>query len=134
MYLKNKYRHAVTIMLDIMCHSETHSLPLRVSDMADKHAISISYIENLFVSLVNAALVKGMRGPNGGYTLGKAPHQITVAEIVRAVSAPNKFNDCGKADCRHGVCIENFLWENTKQEIDLYLSHITLSDLVASKL
>jgi Rrf2 family iron-sulfur cluster assembly transcriptional regulator len=130
MYLTNKSYHAVTVMVDIMLHSQNQSVPVRVSEIVGRQPISVSYIENLFIYLVKASLVKGIRGPNGGYVLKKMPDQITIADIIRATSKPLKDGYCGKEDCNHSNCITAYLWEGLGQETDVYLSKLTLADLI----
>lgn len=81
MYLTKKSHHAVTVMLDVMLHSQNQAY-VRLADIAQRHPISISYLELLFTFLVKASLVKGERGPRGGYKLGRLPEYIHVADIM----------------------------------------------------
>ncbi|MEN9757922.1 MAG: hypothetical protein RL755_2109 [Pseudomonadota bacterium] len=130
MYLTNKSYHAVTVMVDIMLHSQNQSVPVRVSEIVNRQSISVSYIESLFSCLVKASLVKGIRGPNGGYVLRAMPNQITIAEIIRAASKPLKKQYCGKENCNHSTCITGYFWEGLGQETEAYLSKLTLADLI----
>mgnify|MGYP006277270113 CR=1 FL=1 len=133
MYLTNKAQHSVTIMLDIMLHSENHSVPVRILDITNRHSITISYASGVLVHLVQAGLVRGKRGPHGGYKLNKSPNQITIMDIIYAAQSPIKLKDCGKMDCLHSTCVGNYLWTGMILQAETYLSKITLADVLSEK-
>ncbi|MGZ8187939.1 MAG: Rrf2 family transcriptional regulator, partial [Methylosarcina sp.] len=71
MRLTTKGRYAVTAMLDLAFHSQ--KIPITLTEVATRQTISLSYLEQLFARLRRAGMVKGVRGPGGGYKLaGKA--------------------------------------------------------------
>jgi Rrf2 family iron-sulfur cluster assembly transcriptional regulator len=59
--------------------------PVPLSDLAVRHGISLSYLEQVFAKLRQHGLVESTRGPGGGYTLGFRGDAITVADIVMAI-------------------------------------------------
>jgi len=132
MYLTKRSHHAVTVMLDVMLHSQNETF-VRLSDIAQRHPISVSYLELLFTFLVKASLVKGERGPRGGYKLGRSPNEIPVAEIIRTVDRQMNLEQCANDDCQHSLCISNALWASLGAEIESYLSNVTLADLAIKK-
>ena len=69
MRLTTKGRYAVTAMLDLSIHS-THG-PVNLSDISRRQDISLSYLEQLFSKLRKRNLVNSVRGPGGGYRLGR---------------------------------------------------------------
>lgn len=69
MRLTSKGRYAVTAMLDVALNSETGPVPL--ADISERQGISLSYLEQLFSRLRKNGLVSSVRGPGGGYLLGK---------------------------------------------------------------
>ena len=133
MRLNAKSRYAVTALLDLAIHSKNQRVTL--ADIADRHVISLSYLEQLFSRLRKAELVKGMRGPGGGYLLAKSENDITIAAIIEGVNEPISVRECnGEENCFHGgQCLAHDLWEDLDQEISSYLSSITLADLIAQK-
>ncbi len=133
MYLTKRSHHAVTVMLDVMLHGQNEAF-VRLSDIAQRHPISVSYLELLFTFLVKASLVKGERGPRGGYKLGRSPDEILVAEIIRTVDRKMNLEQCANHDCQHSLCISNGLWESLEAEIESYLSNVTLADLAIKKI
>ena len=133
MRLNAKSRYAVTALLDLAIHSKNQRVTL--ADIAERHVISLSYLEQLFSRLRKAELVKGIRGPGGGYLLAKAAHDITIAAIIDGVNEAISVRECnGEENCFHGNrCLVHDLWEDLDQEISSYLSSITLADLIAQK-
>mgnify|MGYP000377888985 CR=1 FL=1 len=76
MRLTSKGRYAVTAMLDVALNSEAGPVPL--ADISERQGISLSYLEQLFSRLRKNGLVSSVRGPGGGYLLGKDASSIAV--------------------------------------------------------
>ena len=133
MRLTTKGRYAVTAMLDLSIHS-THG-PVNLSDISRRQDISLSYLEQLFSKLRKRNLVNSVRGPGGGYRLGRSDDAIHVAEIIDAVSESLDTTKCrGKGDCQQGeTCLTHHLWQDLSDQIHDFLSNITLADLVAKR-
>jgi Rrf2 family transcriptional regulator, iron-sulfur cluster assembly transcription factor len=130
MRLTTKGRYAVTAMLDLALHSEKG--PVSLADISERQGISLSYLEQLFARLRRFNLVKSVRGPGGGYQLMKEIGDISVAQVVDAVDESLDATRCeGKGDCHQGeVCLTHHLWEDLSKQIHVFLSGISLADLV----
>jgi Rrf2 family iron-sulfur cluster assembly transcriptional regulator len=133
MRLTTKGRYAVTAMLDLSVNA--HSGPVNLSDISRRQDISLSYLEQLFAKLRKHKLVSSVRGPGGGYRLGKDEKLIHVAEIIDAVNESLDTTKClGKGDCNNGeICLTHHLWEDLSGQIHQFLSNISLADLVAKR-
>jgi Rrf2 family transcriptional regulator, iron-sulfur cluster assembly transcription factor len=133
MRLTTKGRYAVTAMLDLALHAERG--PVSLADISERQGISLSYLEQLFSRLRRFNLVKSVRGPGGGYQLMQETHQISVAQVVDAVDESLDATRCeGKGDCHHGeVCLTHHLWEDLSKQIHVFLSGISLADLVSRR-
>jgi len=133
MRLTTKGRYAVTAMLDLSIHSTNG--PVNLSDISRRQDISLSYLEQLFSKLRKRKLVSSVRGPGGGYRLGRSDDSIHVAEIIDAVSESLDTTKCrGKGDCHQGeTCLTHHLWQDLSDQIHAFLSNITLADLVAKR-
>lgn len=131
MRLTSKGRYAVTAMLDLAFHSQLR--PVTLIDIAARQTISLSYLEQLFARLRRADLVKGVRGPGGGYSLCGSPNEISIADIVAAVGERIDSTKCGgEANCqKHHACLTHDLWMDLGEHIRSYLEKITLADLLA---
>ena len=131
MRLSTKGRYAVTAMLDLALHEGKG--PVTLADISVNQGISLSYLEQLFAALRAKHLVRGVRGPGGGYYLGKASAEITVADIICAVDEWVEFTRCGgREDCHDGErCLTHTLWDHLSDEIYRFLNGISLADLVS---
>jgi Rrf2 family iron-sulfur cluster assembly transcriptional regulator len=133
MRLTAKGRYAVTAMLDLAVHQK--SRPISLADISWRQGISLSYLEQLFAKLRKHNLVNSVRGPGGGYQLGRDPSQIFVAEIVDAVDESLDATKCsGRADCQHGeMCLSHHLWSDLSSQIHQFLEGIDLASIVAKR-
>ena len=131
MRLTTKGRYAVTAMLDLALNQDRGAVTLQ--DIALKQEISLSYLEQLFAKLRGNGLVKGTRGPGGGYRLAQSAEVISVAAIISAVDEKSDMTRCGgEANCQDGEkCLTHELWTELSQEIYKFLDGITLSNLVS---
>ena len=131
MKLTSKGRYAVTAMLDVTIHAAYG--PVSLADISERQAISLSYLEQLFSKLRKHGLVTSIRGPGGGYRLGRCSAQIAVADVVSAVNESVDATKCqGKGNCQGGEqCLTHSLWEGLSQRIEDFLQGITLAELVA---
>ena len=92
-------------------------------------------MEQLFSRLRKADLVKGVRGPGGGYRIRQTPELISIASIIEAVNEPIDSTKCGgEENCQHdSICLTHDLWAGLSDHIQDYLSQITLADLIAQR-
>ncbi|WP_457668544.1 Rrf2 family transcriptional regulator [Thiolapillus sp.] len=130
MRLSTKGRYAVTAMLDLALNGQDG--PVTLSDISENQGISLSYLEQLFAALRAKKLVRGVRGPGGGYFLGREADEISIANIICAVDEWVEFTRCqGKEDCRGGQrCLTHSLWDDLSRQIYEFLEEISLADLV----
>lgn len=56
---------------------------LQIDEIAQRQEIPVRYLEQLLLILKRAGYLESKRGVKGGYYLAKAPHQITLGEIIR---------------------------------------------------
>ncbi len=130
MRLTTKGRYAVTAMLDLAYHSDEK--PITLTDIAKRQTISLSYLEQLFSRLRRGGMVRGIRGPGGGYQLNRSRSEINIAEIITAVDETLDSTKCkGKGNCQDDQpCLTHELWVGLSDQIREYLSSISLQDLL----
>ncbi|GLR72944.1 Fe-S cluster assembly transcriptional regulator IscR [Agaribacter marinus] len=131
MKLTSKGRYAVTAMLDVALHSKRGPVPL--ADISERQAISLSYLEQLFSRLRKHELVSSVRGPGGGYQLGREASDIAVGEVISAVDESVDATRCnGNSDCQGGErCLTHSLWQDLSDRITNFLNEITLGELMS---
>ena len=130
MRLSTKGRYAVTAMLDLALNGTDG--PVTLAEISENQGISLSYLEQLFAALRSKKLVRGVRGPGGGYYLGRAADEISIANIICAVDEWVEFTRCrGKENCHGGQrCLTHSLWNDLSERIYQFLEDITLDDLI----
>lgn len=131
--LSTKGRYAVMAMVDIAAHS--NGRPVSLSEIADRQEISLSYLEQLFAKLRRASLVRSVRGPGGGYLLAHQDGGTRISDIILAVDEPIRATRCQPGQpfgCRANKsrCMTHDLWEELGNQIYLYLSSVTLADVI----
>ncbi len=133
MRLTTKGRYAVTSMLDLALNQAGGPIPL--AGISARQDISLSYLEQLFAQLRRNGLVQSVRGPGGGYHLGKEAQHINIAEVIEAVNETTDATRChGAGDCQKGgTCLTHHLWMDLSDQIRDFLGDITLQDLVKRK-
>jgi len=133
MKLTTKGRFAVTAMIDLALRHEGG--PVTLAGISERQSISLSYLEQLFGKLRRHQLVSSVRGPGGGYRLGKSTAEMSVAEIVSAVDEPLDATNCGgQANCKEEhLCMTHQLWTTLNERMVEYLNSVSLADLVEAQ-
>lgn len=130
MRLTTKGRFAVTAMVDLAMHNGDG--PVTLAEISERQKISLSYLEQLFGKLRRKQIVESVRGPGGGYLLGREMRDLSVSEIILAVDEPIDATQCGgKENCHDDQkCITHDLWAALNQRIFEYLGSVSLQQLV----
>jgi Rrf2 family protein len=84
--LSLKSQYAICGVFDLAYNGD--ALPIQVRVIGERQKIPARYLEQIFQSLRRADLVKGKRGPGGGYVLTRPAAEITLRDIVEAVEGP----------------------------------------------
>ncbi|MBC7227033.1 MAG: Rrf2 family transcriptional regulator [Thermoflexales bacterium] len=132
MKLSTRGRYAVRAMLELALHTEEG--PVSRAEIARRQGLSPTYIAQLFRKLEQAGLVQGVKGPGGGYRLGRHPAEISVGEILRTVEGPIALVHCvtpgGQRRCRRAEnCVTRCLWQEVSEALAGILDSVTLQDL-----
>ena len=146
MQLSTRARYAVMAMVELACReplgaeNPAAGVSVTLAQIAAGQQLSLCYLEQIFGDLRRAGLVRSARGPGGGYRLGRSAAAITVAEIVDAVEEPIRTTRCtADAGCMHTAtgepthCRTHDLWSELGHQIRLFLSGISLADVLAGR-
>ncbi|MFI0398799.1 MAG: Fe-S cluster assembly transcription factor [Thiolinea sp.] len=130
MKLSTKGRYAVTAMMDLAIHD--YEGPVTLADISSCQGISLSYLEQLFAKLRKSGLVEGVRGPGGGYRLGKPASQISIADIITSVDENLDATRCkGSEDCHGGEkCLTHQIWADLSKSLYEFLDGLTLASFI----
>jgi len=123
----------VRALLEIALNAEQG--PVRISSIARRQKIPVSYLEQLLNKLRRGGVIKSVRGSKGGYLLSKPKDEITVREVIEVLDGPFAVADCSKDRCPRETCIgiescvARLLWRKVENNLDNFLDSITLEDL-----
>ena len=131
MKLSTKGRYSIRALIDLALHPDEG--PILVRDIAKRQRISERYLEQLFIPLRVAGLVRGIQGAHGGFILIKPPAEIRLSEIIRATEGSMAPVDCVDAPLlcsQSSACQTRYVGAKLKRAIDKVLESTTLQDLV----
>ncbi len=137
MKLSAKVEYGVRAMAVLAIYYQAGPLPLR--EISEREKISLKFLEQIFPDLRRSDLVYSVRGSRGGYALSRAPVEIKVGDIVRAVEGPITPVDClsevGNEACCHRkeVCLTRQVWEKLRDRINDVLDEVSLNELIDVK-
>lgn len=123
MKIPTKGKYAVSAMMDLAIHDSIK--PLTIAEIAEKQNISLSYLEQLFAVLRKNGLVKGTRGPGGGYRLSRPAREITVAQILRTVD-----ENTGRVKADQDMYQPYVHWDSLSEKMYEFLAGISLEDSI----
>lgn len=104
--------------------------PVQSKEITKRQGIPQRYLEQVMQQLVRAGILKGVRGPRGGYRLARERRRISVGEVVRVVDAMESADDpvtTGPSDLGERVIAP--LWQEVQSELMERLEKITIDDL-----
>ncbi len=134
MRLSSKGRYSMRAMLDLAVHFGQGLIQLK--DISARQQISKRYLEQLFIPLRKAGLVRSRRGAHGGFRLAKPPTEIRLAEIIRVSEgplAPTRCVDEPKLCPQSDACVTRNIWAEIGRAISKVLESTTLQDLVLQR-
>jgi Rrf2 family protein len=130
-----KADYAVRALLVMAAQAEQK--PLTGRAIATTQGMPVKFVENTLVELRVSGLVRSQRGTGGGFRLGRAADQITIAEIVRAVDGPlAQVRGDRPETLAYPAPAEQLqhVWIAVRATIRGVLEHVTLADVVAGTL
>jgi Rrf2 family protein len=84
-HLSRKGAIAVAAVLDIAMNGSDR--PVSAKALASRHGLAPRHLEPLLQALVHAGMLRGVRGPKGGYAIAREHCDITAEEIIRVAAA-----------------------------------------------
>ncbi|MEO9821925.1 MAG: Rrf2 family transcriptional regulator [Paracoccaceae bacterium] len=137
MKLSTKGRYAMVALADIALQPADKLVSL--GEIAERQAISLPYLEQLFVKLRRADLVASVRGPGGGYRLSRSPAEIRVVDILSAVdetvdAMQKGAGASGGLSGSRAQSLTNRLWEGLSAHVYVFLHQTRLSDVIQNDL
>jgi Rrf2 family iron-sulfur cluster assembly transcriptional regulator len=125
---------AIAAVVDIAYHARP--APIAAKALSARHSLPPRHLETLLQVLVRSGILKGVRGPRGGYELARERRRITLADIVRAASASVAAGDGmmkdGEEESEPSALVRNVVVPAIDQASEIFLEklqEITVDDL-----
>jgi Rrf2 family protein len=122
--------YALRALLELALHSGER--PMQSHDLAQRQHIPAPYMDQILLQLRRGSIVRSVRGAGGGFLLARAPQDITVGDILRALrgeitvlAAPR-----GTASEEADTGAVREFWERLQNSICELVDKTTLQDLV----
>jgi Rrf2 family transcriptional regulator, cysteine metabolism repressor len=133
MKLSTKGEYASRAMLQLALKYDMG--PQQIRKISRAQAIPERFLEQILLQLKRAGYLKSRMGPNGGYSLAKAPGEINVAEVVRVMDGPLAPIDCVSVMAHEpcpmeAACGLRWLWKEVRDSVAEIMERTTFADLV----
>ena len=129
--LTRKLMFAIEAVVDIAYNAS--DVPVQSKDIAQRQEIPRRYLEQVLQRLVRAGILRGVRGPRGGYRLARERRRITLGEITRIVSAMEGTMDPLESSTGSdlGQKVLRPIWQDLQDSALERLDKISIEDLCA---
>lgn len=116
--LSQKARYALHALFVLA--TRDNSEPMMIADIAAEANVPRKFLEQILLELKKRGLVHSHRGKYGGYTMGRAPEDISFAEVMRIIDGPlalspcasrTAYRKCDDCDDETACAIRKFLLE-----------------------
>ncbi|MDA8240768.1 MAG: Rrf2 family transcriptional regulator [Nitrospiraceae bacterium] len=107
--------------------------PITIKEISERQDVSVAYLEQILNTLRKAGIISSVKGPGGGYVLGRDPDNISIGAILRELEGPVAITSCldPKEGCmRVEGCVTHLLWKALGENIEAFLDKMTLRDLL----
>jgi Rrf2 family protein len=111
--------------------------PVKGEKLATSQSIPLRFLENILLQLRHAGIVESRRGADGGYKLARAPEEITLADVIRAIDGPlagvsgqrpETLDFKGRSEPLRDV------WVAVRASLRSVLENVTLADVASGEL
>ncbi len=126
--LSRKTLLALEAVIDIAFNARPE--PVQAKEITARQGVPQRYLEQVMQQLVRAGVLKGVRGPRGGYRLAKERRRISVGDVVRvAESLEDEDNEAIDPRSELGIRIVSPLIQTLQDEVMARLDAISIEDL-----
>ena len=127
--VSKKLIYALEAVVDIAYNGGAE--PVRSRDITRRQGMPHRYLEQVMQRLVHEGVLKGVRGPKGGYLLARERRRITVGEIARVVRSLEAAEDPLEHEARSDIAAQvlNPLWGELQSEFEARLDEVTIEDI-----
>jgi Rrf2 family iron-sulfur cluster assembly transcriptional regulator len=125
--LSRKGLLAITAVVDVALYAQGR--PVSSKALAARNTLPPRHLEPILQELVRAGILKGIRGPRGGYELGRERRRISAEDILRATQIlDDTDNNSSDSQLLNGVVLPTVA--QAERIFASALSRISVEDLV----
>ena len=130
MKLSTRCKYAVIALFDMAYHSAGSGTQVR--QIAQRQAIPMRFLEQIFQDLRRADIVTGKRGRNGGYVLARSNEEISMLDILLATDGPLEFSSESNLEQLESKVpkVPDLLWAEVQGELSETLGRRSLQSMV----
>ena len=107
--------------------------PATIAALCQRAAVPEHFTRKMLQPLVKAGILKSARGPGGGFTFTREPHEIALLDVVSAIESGVRFDLCilGMNRCEDSnPCSLHHLWSPIKEAALQMLRSRSVADLI----
>jgi Rrf2 family iron-sulfur cluster assembly transcriptional regulator len=120
---------AIAAVIDVALQAQGR--PISAKTLAARHGLPPRHLESVLQALVRDGILKGIRGPRGGYELARERHRVTANDILRAAGSVEDVDE-QPADSELLSKVVLPALSNAEQEFGVALARINLDDMAKS--
>ncbi len=149
MLISTRSRYALRVLARMArMMSAGEKQPVSLALLSEQEQVSVRYLEQIFGLLRSNGIVKGKRGPGGGYVLGMSPGKISLFDVVSVLEADFLPTNCmsGETSCSPedgfkqvsctlmDKCVTRPLWMTLRNMYYTFMKEKTLEDLTEGQI
>jgi Rrf2 family protein len=125
--LPRKATLAIAAVIDVALHSRNR--PVSAKALAARHGLPPRHLEPILQALVREGILRGIRGPRGGYKMARDQHRVSADDILRAAGTAedNETPNVPASDVLNQVVLPALA--GAEKEFAAALSRISLDEM-----
>src|SRR5690349_16907468 len=127
--LSRKTLLALEAVIDIAFNARPE--PVQAKEITARQGVPQRYLEQVLQQLVRCGILKGVRGPRGGYRLARERRRVTVGEVIRVLEGgeDQALDVPAESGSPLGARVLNPFWERISHELMARLDAVTIDDI-----
>ncbi len=104
-----------------------------VKQMQDQVGVAGPFLRKILQKLHKAGILQAVKGKGGGFTLARAPENITLSQLIAVLQGPLKLSDCifrQKLCQNHGACLLRHKLAAIETRLLAEVEGVTVKDLL----
>jgi FeS assembly SUF system regulator len=121
--------YGILLLTQFAAHEDRPVFTAR--ELAQESRLPLPTVGKLLKQLSHGGLLASQRGTRGGYSLARAPREISVASIIATLEGPVAITECnGAIRCEHeSFCSTKPNWQIINETVRASLEDLTLADM-----